>query len=109
CLAADADASTRTEYLSDVRHRILYKQQGWGELGIDTCAFERRTTPQPLRIGEKDYKKGLGHHAPGELVIDLGAEYDKFEAEVGLQPLPACPGSVVFQIFVDDEKKFDSG
>ncbi len=109
CAAAAPATQPAVEYVSDVPHRILYTQQGWGKLGMNTCAVERGGKPQPLRIGEKQYEKGLGHHSPGEIIIDLGGEYERFEAEVGLQPLPDTNGSVEFQVFVDDEKKFDSG
>ena len=63
----------------------------------------------PLQIGEKKYEKGLGHHASGEIIIDLDGQYDTFTAEVGVQPLPNGVGTVVFKVFVDDELKFDSG
>ena len=48
-------------------------------------------------------------HADGEIVIDLNGEYERFEAEVGVQPLPDSVGSVVFQVFADDKRLFDSG
>ena len=99
------------EFLSDVLdERIYYHTQGWGELGIDTAV--RPTdgrAPTPLRILETTYAKGLGHHAPGEIVADLGGQYAAFEAEVGVQWQDAGTGSVVFQVFVDGEKQFDSG
>jgi len=94
---ADTKLTTQPsiEYLSDVRYRMVHTHQGWGQLGLNTCAFERGKTRIPLRIGEKEYKKGLGHHAPGEIVIDLGGDYERFEADVGLQPLGSGGGSVV--------------
>ncbi len=97
------------DYISDIPHVIVHSAQGWGALGIDTCAHAPGVTPLPMQIGEKTYAKGLGHHASGEIVIDLEGLYDRFEAEVGVQKQASNTGSVVFQVFVDDEKRFDSG
>ncbi|MCX5759820.1 MAG: NPCBM/NEW2 domain-containing protein, partial [Candidatus Hydrogenedentes bacterium] len=99
------------EYLSDVQNeRIVYQTQGWGTLGIDTAV--RPTDgrePTPLRIKDASYEKGLGHHAPGEILVELNGEYAAFDVDVGVQQQNNGAGSVVFQIFVDDEKRFDSG
>ena len=52
----------------------------------------------------------MGHHANGEIVVDLGGQFKTFEAEVGVQWQGGKNiGSVVFQIYVDDKKVFDSG
>ena len=43
-------------------------------------------------------------HAQGVVTIDLGGEYETFEAAVGLQwQTGKTKGSVVFQVFVDDD------
>jgi hypothetical protein len=97
------------EYLADLQHRFVYLQQGWGEMGVNTCAHAPGQTPLPLRIREKEYTRGLGHHAPGEIVIDLNGEYETFEAEVGVQWQNGNVGSVTFQVYVDGKKRFDSG
>jgi hypothetical protein len=100
------------EYLSDVfDERVFYHTQGWGELGINTAVKPTDgRAPMPLRIRDKTYEKGLGHHAPGEIEIDLNGVYEAFEAEVGIQWQGGkTNGTVVFQVFVDDDKKFDSG
>jgi hypothetical protein len=97
------------EYIADLQHRFVYLQQGWGELGLNTCAHAPGQTPLPLRIHDKHYTRGLGHHAPGEIVIDLNGEYEVFEAEVGVQWQSGNVGSVVFQVYVDGKKRFDSG
>ena len=96
------------DYLSDAPELISFSQQGWGQLGVDVAAHAPGQTPLPLRIGEKQYTKGLGHHAPGEIMVELNGEYDSFEAEVGVQA-NCAGGSVVFQVFVDDAQRFDSG
>jgi len=97
------------QYLSDLVHRISYLQQGWGALGMDTCAHAPGQSPLPLRIGKRSYTRGLGHHAPGRLVVELEGQYQRFEAEVGVQWQSGNVGSVVFQVYVDGRKRFDSG
>jgi hypothetical protein len=97
------------EYLAGLQHRFIYLQQGWGELGINTCAHAPGQTPLPLRIRDREFARGLGHHAPGEIVVDLRGEYETFEAEVGVQWQGGNVGSVVFQVYVDGKKRFDSG
>ena len=47
---------------------------------------------------------------PGEIVVDLAGQFQSFQADVGLQWQGGhTPGSVVFQVYVDDRKAFDSG
>lgn len=97
------------EYVTDIPHVVVRNAQGWGALGMDTCAHAPGITPLPMQIRDKIYAKGLGHHASGEIVIDLEGLYDRFEAEVGVQKQASNTGSVVFQVYVDDAKRFDSG
>ncbi len=97
-------------YLSDVPEHFTSITQGWGETGWDVSAHASGQTPMELQIGEKKYKKGIGHHAPGEIVVDLNGKYTSFECEVGVQKQDnSNKGSVVFQIIVDGEKRWESG
>ena len=107
CIPSSADPGV--DHIGDLRHRIVHAVQAWGALGVDTCAHASGQTPLKLRIKDRDYDRGLGHHASGEIVVDLEGLYDRFEAEVGVQWQQGTTGSVVFQVFVDDEKRFDSG
>ena len=97
------------QYLSDVYDAlVLDARQDWGKLGLDTAVVPPDGRPaEPLRIGEKVYEKGLGHHANGAMLFDLAGKYAAFDAEVGVN----CQGkgSVVFQVLVDGEKRFNSG
>jgi hypothetical protein len=100
-----------TLYLSDLaRATPLVSRQAWGALGLDTAAAPadgRAATP--IRIGEKTYAKGLGHHAGGEIVVPVSPAYVRFVAEVGVQWQGGKRGSVVMQVWVDGVKQFDSG
>lgn len=108
-LLQTGDAAETAVYLADRPELIAQSQQGWGELGINTCAHAAGQKAEPLRIGDKEFEKGLGHHAPGEIIVDLEGQYETFLADVGVQPLPGGPGTVVFKVFVDGQLKCDSG
>ncbi len=101
--------SSEIVYLSDMPENILSHTQTWGQLGIDTAAYAPGVAGQPLRIGDRPYSKGLGHHANGDLVILLEGAFSTFQAEVGLQPCGSSDGSVRFRVFVDNQQRFDSG
>jgi hypothetical protein len=70
----------------------------------------------PLRMGRIPYDKGLGVHAFSDLTFALNKQYANFSAAVGIDDellangcAPDLPGSVVFQVFVDDLKVYESG
>src|SRR5208282_2476148 len=96
------------EYLGDHPELILSASQGWGELGWNVAAHPSGQAGTPLQIGDKTYARGLGHHANGSINVLLDGEYAGFDAEVGLQPC-RDGGSVIFRVFVDGERRFDSG
>ncbi len=63
-----------------------------------------------LTINGKTYAKGLGMTSPSEIVFNLAGTCSSFSAEVGVDDLfNATRGSVVFQVFADDVKIWDSG
>jgi hypothetical protein len=88
---------------------VVYHSQGWGEMGIDTCAHAPGKEAMPLRVTDRQYECGLGVHAPGETTVELGGRFARFEAAVGVQRQNGNTGSVVFKVFVDDKEVFDSG
>ncbi len=90
--------------------RVLARSQGWGQLGVDCAAHADRANALALRIQDREYRRGLGHHAPGEIVLDVSEGFDRFEAEVGLQWQGGkAPGSVEFAVLVDGKQAFASG
>ena len=100
------------DYLSDVYEDLQVSHvQGWGKLGINTATKPPDNRPAaPIKIGAKVYEKGFGNHAPGEMVFKLPTgEYTHFEAVVGIHGQGGGKGSVIFQVLVDGEKRFDSG
>jgi len=55
----------------------------------------------PLRIRGQEYKKGMGVHAPAEIVYAVKPEYKRFVAVVGVDDEKG-DGSVRFNVFADD-------
>ncbi len=110
-LPAPAAEPPNAEYISDsLSGRIVSVTQQWGELGLNTAVKQADRPAMKLRIKDKEYEHGLGHHANGEIVLDLSGQFETFQADLGVQWLGGQNvGSVVFQIFVDDRKVFDSG
>jgi hypothetical protein len=131
--AANTAGAANVECLSDLLlDRAISVTQGWGYLGVDSMVVASVKVPKPIlhlgelgldtkvvpssqaapkiRIKDKEYAHGLGHHANGEIVFDLSRQFKTFEAEVGLQWSDGkSPGSVVFRVLVDGKKVFDSG
>jgi hypothetical protein len=61
-----------------------------------------------LRIGRREYARGLGTHSYCRLAYDLGGAYAQFLAEVGLDA-GATPGSVCAWKALGDGKELASG
>ncbi|CAN3977778.1 NPCBM/NEW2 domain-containing protein [Kitasatospora purpeofusca] len=62
-----------------------------------------------LSLRGTTYGRGLGTHAPAEVVYHLGGECERFSVTVGIDDESAGRGSAVFQIWRDDTKVADSG
>jgi hypothetical protein len=60
--------------------------------------------------GKNNYSFGLGVHANSDLVYDISkTNATVFASEVGVDDEVGNNGSVVFQVFVDGMKRYDSG
>src|SRR5262249_27934958 len=94
------------EYLSDLPNRFLFVTQWWGTLGLDQSMKRTGKQPSPLRIKDETFTKGLGHTA-GEIVLDLNGEYTSFETKIGSQWQPGSSASLIFQVYVDGDKRFE--
>jgi hypothetical protein len=63
----------------------------------------------PITIEGEVYEKGLGGHAHSEQAYYIGGDCSRYQAVVGVDDAVGDAGSVVFQVWADDEKIFDSG
>ncbi len=91
-------------YLSDLTWKS--GRAGWSGNGDGLPRRDRDIEGHPLRIGNKRYPKGLGTHAPSEIVYQLDGGFERFQALVGPSE---DSGTVVFRVFGDDRVLFDSG
>lgn len=78
--------------------------------------YDKNISGQPLKLNDGfqtvTYPKGIGTHANSTIVYDVsGKSFDTFEARVGVEQNIAInsTSSIVFQVFVDGVKKYDSG
>jgi hypothetical protein len=77
--------------------------------GWSTVQKDLSIDKKPITLGGKVYPKGLGTHAPSEIVYTLGGKYAAFTADVGIDDETAGKGSVEFQVFADDSLIYKSG
>ena len=104
-----AFAQTSTEY-SLTELPILINQGGWGPVEIDTSVGEELAGDGgPLTINGQIFTKGFGTHATSVLSFDLEGKCDLFSSYVGVDDEVGVNGSVVFQVYADGTKIFDSG
>jgi len=107
---APAVSAQDAEFVSDgIDGMSMRHEQEWGDFGLNTAAAAPGRPGAPLRIGDQTYGKGLGHHANGEITIDLGNQYGEFMALAGVQWQGGGKGSVVFRVLVDGRTAFECG
>ncbi|WP_309570900.1 NPCBM/NEW2 domain-containing protein [Deinococcus sp.] len=95
-------------YVSDLAYTSA--TSGWGPVEIDRSNGEQRQFDgKPLTIARQVYSKGLGVHSDSALTYDLGGACQSFIATVGVDDETQGRGSVIFQVFGDGRKLYDSG
>jgi alpha-galactosidase len=63
----------------------------------------------PIALRGQTFSKGLGMSAPSAVIFRMAQACTTFTATVGVDDLAKGSGSVVFQVFADGDKLFDSG
>ena len=82
---------------------------GWGPVEKDRSNGEQAAGDGlPLTLAGVVYPKGLGTHAASDIRYTMSG-CTTFTAKVGLDDEVANNGSVVFQVFADGTKVYDSG
>ena len=78
---------------------------GWSPSGDKLPRKDRGIEGGLLTVGPRRFRRGVGTHAPSEIVYDLAGKYARFAATV-------CAaedgGSVAFQVYGDDRLLFES-
>jgi hypothetical protein len=78
--------------------------QEWGHLERNRSVWQKE-----MVIAGKKFSRGLGTHANGRMLYELtGAGFRRFHAVVGRDE-HAGDGRIVFQVWVDGQRRFDSG
>jgi hypothetical protein len=97
-----------TTFVSDLPYQVI--ANGYGPVEKDKSNGERPAGDgRVLTLNGTTYQKGLGTHASSEVIVNLNGQYATFLADIGVDDEVGNAGSVVFQVFLDDLKVFDSG
>jgi alpha-galactosidase len=95
-------------YLSD--STPTYAANGLGPVERDTSnGASDPGDGMPIKIRGQSFSKGLGVSAPSAVIYRLGGQCTAFSATVGVDDSANGAGTVVFQVWADGEKLFDSG
>jgi hypothetical protein len=106
--ATSTQAIVGTVFLSDLQPTTAVN--GWGPMERDMSNGEQAPGDgQQIRLNGVAYTKGLGVHAPSDVRYAVGVGCSSFHGSVGLDDRVRPYGSVVFQVFGDGLKIFDSG
>ena len=89
-------------------------RNSWGPVERNRSNGEQQAADgRPLTLNSKVYGQGYGVHSGSELRFSLqgaaGAVCNNFTAEVGVDDEVGTRGSVIFQVFADGVKLYDSG
>ncbi len=96
-----------TSYLSDLAYSVA--ANGWGPVEKDRSNGENAAGDgKPLTLAGVVYAKGLGAHAASEIDYTMSA-CTSFSAKVGVDDEVGTKGTVVFQVWADGTKLYDSG
>ncbi len=95
-------------YLSDINWTSA--TNGWGPVERDKSNGEKGSGDgNTIRLNGTSYTKGLGVHALSEITYTLNGQYSTFLSDIGLDDEIGNNGSVVFQVWGDGIKLYDSG
>lgn len=102
------------QYLSDMEWKSAFC--GWGPVERDmNVGGKKPNDGKPITLNNVVYSKGLGTNPdtgrPSEIVYDLDGKYSRFTAIVGIDDNAGTEGqgSVVFEVYCDGEKRWESG
>ena len=97
-----------TSYLSDLNWRSL--ANGWGPAEKDTSNGETAAGDgHTISINGVKYAKGLGVHASSDVRYTMSGVCSSFSSDFGIDDESRPNGSVIFQIWADGTKLYDSG
>jgi hypothetical protein len=96
-----------TTYISDMAW--VSSTNGWGPVERDQSVGSNGSGDgNAITLNGVTYAKGLGAHAVSQVVVNLNKLYGTFLSDIGVDD-ETGPGTVVFQVFGDGVKLYDSG
>jgi hypothetical protein len=99
---------TSSVFLSDRQWASM--SNGWGPAERDRSNGESLGNDgRTMALNGQTYTKGLGVHAASRVAYSLNGACSSFRADVGVDDEVGSGGSVVFQVWADGTKLFDSG
>ncbi len=83
---------------------------GWGPVEKDqSVGGSNAGDGQIITLNGVSYTKGLGTNAISDVTYSLGGAYGSFVSDIGIDDYEKYDGSVIFQVFADGVKVYDSG
>lgn len=95
-------------YLTDITwHQVA---NGWGNAEANRSNGEKGDSDgNTITLNGTTYEKGIGAHAASEITVDLtGDTYSKFQSDIGIDDEVGTKGSIVFQVWLDGAKTYES-
>ncbi|MDO5554946.1 MAG: NPCBM/NEW2 domain-containing protein [Planctomycetia bacterium] len=86
------------------------------DMSVITCGFQtaqsrRSITGEPLKIGDREFTRGVGHHSQGYMVVQLPdvSEGMSFHAAVGINASMGEKGHAQFRVLGNGRELWSSG
>jgi hypothetical protein len=68
---------------------------------------DRSASGRPIRLGGKNYARGLGMHSRADVTYNLEGKYASFQATVGVDDAVGSEGSVLFRVYGDEKLLYE--
>jgi len=91
-------------FLSDLKAQAEEKPLVGGMPVVRRWRLNAAVTGEGLKIGRKEYTRGLGVHSWCKLTYDLGGAYSTFMAEVGLDNTAMPSAACAYQVLGDGKE-----
>jgi len=107
--STSTSSSAGATYVSDLPF-VGTPVNGWGPVERDMSNGENAAGDgHTISLHGVTYAKGLGVHAISNVTYNLGRQYSSFVSDIGIDDEVGSGGSVVFQVYADGVKLYDSG
>jgi len=106
--ATTLSTGSGTTYISDLTWTSA--TNGWGPVEKDMSNGEQASGDgHTISLHGVKYAKGIGCHAQSIITYNLAGKYSQFTSDIGIDDETGGYGSVIFQVWGDGTKLYDSG